>query len=324
MIPFPVGVFSGGRAIPILNQISAGTTVVAAWSTGRLLKSGVLYSVAASIIGTSVQKIGFYGGVFNSAALISYAAGGATAVQGTGGTGNYLFDQTGNANHLARGNANSYFCPLTTGAGALNAPFTCLGKSVPGWSTGYNGLSTGNNGPFLSTVSSGGALQSPMNVSFGATNKWWFSGVVRSKSGSGSVFGRIGSFVHTGDSRDFNSPTSAVLNALNNSNTNGFQGGNNNGASTNGEGPVGTPYHFIVVWDGVHQTLYINGVNVSQVANTASLGAGGTLGVGDDANAGAFGLDSYAGDYVELMCGTTLASADLTLITANMMAAYSI
>lgn len=323
-IPPPfIGNGSGLLSPPLLNQLSAGTTVIAAYSPARKLKNGVTSPFSASILGTSFFIAAFTAsGLLNTAGLLSYAAGGSTAIAGTSGPSWY--DQTGNGNHLARGNGNSYYCPITTPAGALNASTVVAGGfTVPLISTGYNGLSTANNGPFLSTCN-GTTPQQPMPVSFGASNKWWVSCIVRLKSGTGNTGGRLGSFIHTGDTQDYNASTSAVLCALNGSTTSGALGGNNNGAVTNGTAPVGAVCFIMVVWDGAHQTLYINGTQAAQTADTATLGSGGGFSIGDEFNAGAFGSAPFAGDFGDYLIGTTLATADRALITQNVMKFYKL
>lgn len=319
MTPLPTGFFGGGiLSKPILNQLSAGTTVIAAWSTARKLKTTATSAFYTGVVGGGTSPIGFNGANVNTAAL---TAANLALYGGPGGnTSQSWTDQTGNGNLLGRGNSFSSFCPITTGGGALNAPVTCVGGfSAPMLSLQYNGLSSGNNGPYLSCAALTG---SAMATDYGTSNKFWFFAIMRRKSGVGAIAGSLANYQHGAGNPDstlgscdffanFNSTTSGLSYAQANS---GFA------SATTG---YGAPTLIGAVFDGTHVTLYVNRVPGTASTYTGSLVTGGNFGVGDWANAGTFGTAQFAADVAEIITGTTLPAPDLALIQANMRAYYN-
>ena len=335
MIPLPTGFFggSGGPLAPpaLLDKISGGTTVLFAGSVARQLKAAATfaYTAAQKGSGSSLDKITFTAAGLAKTSILTALAGGQTAGQQSTGLV-ILNDQTGNANYMGRPTF-SHYCPLTTAAGALNAPTTVAGgTSMPMFSTGYNGLQSANSGPYLTSGSWNGVTNSDltpgnMAVSFGAVSTFWSYDVVRLKSATGNINGRISSYTHTGDSNDNTTTTSAALSLLNGSTTSGAVRALADAATlSNGIAPVGSLALIGSIFDGVHHTLRINGVAQTPVTYSATLGSGGIYALGEIAGVGPFGSAPLAGDRVEHLCGTTLATADLNLIEANLMAFYGI
>lgn len=335
MIPLPTGFFggSGGPLAPpkLLDKISAGTTVLFAGSVARQLKAAATfaYTAADKGSGSSLAKITFTAaGLADSSILLALAAG---QTAGNQATGLVIFnDQTGNSNYMGRPTF-SHYCPLTTAAGALNAPTTVAGgTSMPTFSTGYNGLQAANSGPYLTSGSWNGVTNTDltpgnMAVSFGAVATFWSYDVVRLKSATGNANGRISSFTHTGDPNDSGTTTSAALSLLNGSNTTGAVRALADGATlSNGTATVGALALIGSIFDGTHHTLRINGAAQTPVSYNSTLGSGGIYALGEIAGVGPFGSAPLAGDRIEHLCGTTLAVADVNLIEANLKAFYGI
>lgn len=308
---YPQGV---NLSVPLLSQLSGGTTIIGAWSTARQLLGSAANAFLANKIGISTQNIGFVGGKLDTTSLTTFAASGSVGVS-------YVYDQSGNANYLTRPSTSSY-CPITTPAGALNAAIACAGGfSAPMLSLGYNGLSAGTTGPYLAS----GTTTTPGNmaVSFGAASAWWCFTVTRMKSGSGNAAGSITNFIHTGDSNGNSDAGSCVMLARDNSTTSGLMYciHANVGFAT-ATAPNSTPTLLGSVFNGTNAAVYVDRTPGTTAAYSGALGSGGSFGLGDWANAGAFGTVPFAGDVVEVVTGTALAAADLTLIQANMRAFY--
>jgi hypothetical protein len=315
---------SGGLlTTPLLNQLSAGTTIIGAWSMARKLKSGVTVAFYANPVGGgATNAIGFTGNLVTTSGLTTANM---ALYGGPGGnTGLSLQDQTGNANHLGRCNSQSLYCPVTTGAGALNAPITCIGGfHAPMFSCGYNGLSVATVANALSTSNAAGGV---MPVSYGAATHYFMFAVLRLKSGvpTSSLFGRVGCFQHTGDATDAGSTTSATFGTRANTNTTGaIEGFQNNLALSAGTASTTNPFLFGSVFDGVHNTLYLDRAAQTSVAATGTLGSGGNFGVGNYPGNTTNTTNGVIGaDIVEVITGTTLAAGDLALIQANMRVFY--
>jgi hypothetical protein len=318
---------------PLLDLLTGSTNVIFAGSIARKLKgtASFAYNAFDKGSGSSHAQIGFTRlGLADTNTLLALAAG-QTAGNQAVGLG-ILNDQTGNSNFMGRPTF-SHYCPLTTAAGALNAQTTVHGGAVmPMFSTGYNGLQAANSGPYLTSGSWNGVVNSdltpgPMAVSFGASAKFWCFDVVRPKSGMGNASGRIASFTHTGDSNDNTTTTSAALLLLNGSTTSGAMRALADGSTlSTGTATPGILWLVGSVFDGSENTLYINGVAQTAVAYGNTLGSGGVYALGEIANVGPFGSAPFAGDRIEHICGTTLntGGGDLTLIQSNMMAFYGI
>ena len=335
MIPLPTNFFGagGGPLSPpaLLDKLSAGTTVIFAGSVARQLKAAANFAYTAGDkgSGSSAAKITFKAnGLADQSILLALATAQTSGNQSTGLM--ILNDQTGNANYLGRP-SESHYCPLTTPAGTLNASATVAGgATIPMFSTGYNGLQAATSGPYLTCGTWAGSTTTDLNpgnmaVSFGAVSTFWSYDVVRLNSGTGNINGRISSFTHTGDSNDNTTTTSAALSLLNGSTTSGAVRALADAATlSNGIAPVGSLALIGSIFDGAHHTLRINGVAQTPVTYSATLGAGGIYALGEIAGVGAFGSAPLAGDRVEHLCGTTLATADLNLIEANLMAFYGI
>lgn len=330
----------------LIDALSPDTTVIGGWSTTRKLKRTAPSAFIASILGSSFKTIGwadtykdsvlgFTTSYVNTAELLAYAAGGSLALVGPGVVA--LTDQSGGGNHLGRGNGNSYYCPITTPAGALNAAATVgpNSKSVPLLSTGYDGLSVANNGPFLSTafLNNGGGT-GVMNTDFGTASQFFIITALRIY-GTSNTYGRIGSYVAAGDSEDFQTVTSVDL--LSQIATNSTTIGSLRDAS--GVTPIYTSTIVLgdmvligAYWDGTSAFLYVNGVLVATGASSGSLGTGGTYGIGDQPSAVSdpFGNSPLKSDIAEQLIGTfsnsgTLFEAgDWTLMNHDMKTFYGI
>lgn len=307
-----------GSSGPLLNTLAAGTTVVGAWSTGRLLKTGAAGAFYSNTIGSASNLIPFLGtGIVDTSTLTTANMG---LYGGPGGnTSQSWVDQSGNGNSLGRGNTNSRYCPVTTGAGALNAPITIAGgSSVPMLSLGYNGLSVANNGPFISTNPLG-----TMPVDYGTSAACWAFMMVRLASGVGDVFGSLANFVHTGDIGPSAGAGSAEMMARDNSTTSGLMYAEKTPTFATDTAPVGRSTCLGSVFDGTNITLYVDGVAGTPVAYSGALAAGGNFASGDWANAGAFGTHSIGADIAELITGTAIAAADIAGIPASMRAFFT-
>lgn len=196
MIPLPTGFFGGSIFVPpLLDRISAGTTVIFAGSVARQLKAAATfaYTAAQKGSGSSLAKIEFLAnGLADTATLTALAAGQTSGQQSTALS--ILNDQTGNANYMGRPTF-SHYCPLTTPAGALNAPTAVAGGTeMPTFSTGYNGLQSANSGPYLTSgswngVTNTGLTQGVMSVPFGAVKTFWAYDVVRLNSSATTTAG---------------------------------------------------------------------------------------------------------------------------------------
>lgn len=330
----------------LLDALSPDTTAIGAWSTARKLKRTAPAAFIASIIGTSFKTIGwadtyrdsvlgFTTSYVNTAELLAYANGGSTGLVGPGTTA--WIDQSSGGNDLGRGNGNSYYCPITTPSGTLNASTTAgpASKSVPLLSTGYNGLSVANNGPFLSCAFlNGGGGSGVMNTDFGAASQFFILTVLR-LYGTSNVYGRIGSYVHTGDSNDFSTITSVDL--LSQISTNDTTVGSirDSGTLTPLCTTTITLGDLLLVgtyWDGTNANLYVNGSFVASGANSGSLGAGGNYGIGDQpaAVSDPFGANPLKADIAEQIIGTfsnsgtQFAAGDWALMTTDMKTFYGI
>lgn len=316
MIPFPIGLFAGGLlSKPLLNQLSAGTTVIGAWSSARQLKTSATVAMHASKPGVAFQDIGFNGGLLDTAGLISFGGGSDVGAFS-------LFDQTGNSNFLVQITISS--CPRVTTGGSLNAAITVAGgKSMPGVSLGYNGVGSGIRNPEYQ-VGPNNITPGSMSTPFGAVATWWSFSVLRIVSGGASVAGRISSFTPTGQTTDV--IAGAMLLATNGASTSSpmplqtFVGAS--GPIATGTAPLGALALVGHVDDGVHSQIYVNRSAQTQGSASASLGATGTYCLGNfDGNTGE-NNGFLKADVYEHIIGTTLAAADLTLIQANMKAFY--
>ena len=321
--PFPFSMFNrGSLSVPLLNQLSAGTTVIGAWSTARRLKIGVSHAFLAIPASGAGTDIGFTSvGLLDTAALISFAAGAAVGLGSNGQLG-WWYDQSGNGNNLSADHGfNVSGCQVTTGAGALNAPITVAGgTSMPMVTTGSTGVyGLGSIPGFLSTQQlTSGIMATP----FGAVKTWWCFTVVRLKSGSGSTFGRIASFTASGQTTDSTTGGSAFL--LAGSNTSGalenFKASGS--AVATGTSPVGSPTLLGSVFTATTGQIYVDRATQTSGSNSASLGSTGIYDVGNYYTNGVAANGILAADFAEQICGTVIAAGDLTLIQDNMRAFY--
>lgn len=296
--------------------------MIGAWSMARRLSFSAVTAFYAGVVGGTPVLAGFNGPVVDTSGLTTANM---ALYGGPGGnTGLSLQDQSGNVNHLGRCNSQSLYCPVTTGAGALNAPITCAGGfQAPMFSCGYNGLSSATVANALSTINAAGNV---MPVSYGAATKYWVFAVLRLKSGVpvSSLFGRIACFQHTGDGNDSQSTTSVDFVNRNNTNTTGAISQQQNSVVL-GTGTASTTNPFLVgsVFDGTNATLYIDRAAQTPASATNTLGSGGNFGVGNyPGNTADTTFGVIGADFVEVITGTLLAPADLTLIQDNMRAFY--
>lgn len=307
MIPTPfafrngsAGGGGGGPGLPgLLDTLSSSTTIIGAWSSCRALKSSTYNAGAIKVrsnqAGTQTT-IGFVNSLLNTAALLAVCVGG----QKEGVI--ELFDQSGNANHMAP-QIGSADCVIVSTTGTFPFPVTVAGGGslpMPGFGAGNNaGLS--GSAPVMSTAA-------PMPVSFGAVSKHFMLCVMKGTSGSGDIHGEVANFVHTGDTHSFNATTSCIHLQRNASATTGaYDSFNFNGFKALDTITESNLHLSGSLFDGAHQTLYVDRVAGTGVANTQSLGAGGSYGMGATADSAA--IDPWCGAIAEMIVGTFTNSA---------------
>ena len=313
-----------GLYLPVLNQLSSGTTVIGAWSTCRRLLVGVTYGMLVATAGgvgggSSGIQVGFDAkGRIDMRAVNQYWASfnnGGAATVGLGcttGSGN-LYDQSGNANHLSTDNGfNTLGSSLVLPHGSLNATVRIFDRSILcAAGLGYAGYGTGASQPVLSTAQ---LASGNMAVSFGAVPTWW--GIVACRPKAVAQTNQLIAYQHSGDSSPTNATTSFALSAV--VTTPGgvkLEGQANNQTLGAGGNAVSNAVHIMgFIANNTTWTNWIDGAPVGSSSYTQTLGSGGSLKLGANSN----------GDMIEAIVGTTTTPGDWAVLMANMAAFYQV